>query len=83
MEPGDLMVLYTDGITEAVDESGDEYGRERLVHTIRTSRHLDPIAIVNRVFHDVEKYEAASPPADDQTMVVVKRSTPEPEEIPA
>ncbi|MGD9252643.1 MAG: PP2C family protein-serine/threonine phosphatase [Holophagae bacterium] len=83
MEPGDLMVLYTDGITEAVNENGEEYGRDRLVHTIRTSRHLDPIAIVNRVFTDVEEYEAASPPADDQTMLVVKRSAPEPEEIPA
>jgi len=81
---GDLLVLYTDGITEATGEDSDEeYGQERLAQAVRAARHLDPLAIVDRVFSDVEEFSATSPPKDDQTLVVVKRRAPEPEEIPA
>ena len=84
LDPNDLLVLYTDGITEARSEpDGEEYGRDRLIHALRTARHLDPIAIVDRVFSDVDNFTAISPPADDQTVVVVKRSASEIEEIPA
>ena len=82
--PGDLLVLYTDGITEANDNSGnEEYGRDRLLKVIRASCHLDPIAIVDRVFTDIDDFSAASPPMDDQTLVVVKRQLQTLEEIPA
>jgi sigma-B regulation protein RsbU (phosphoserine phosphatase) len=83
VEPGDLVAIYSDGLTEAEGADEEEYGRDRLVRALRTARHLDPIAIVDRVFSDVEGYSASSPPADDQTLVVVKRRAPEPEEIPA
>jgi sigma-B regulation protein RsbU (phosphoserine phosphatase) len=82
-QPGDLLVLYTDGITEAVNEAGDEYGEERLIHSARAIRHQDPIAVVDRVFSDVDEFSVGPLPADDQTLVVVKRRTLEPEEIPA
>jgi len=78
-DPGDLLVLYTDGITEATDENDEEYGSDRLTHT----RHLDPIAIVDRVFSDVDGFSVVSPPIDDQTLVVVKRRATDLEEIPA
>ena len=84
LNPGDLLALYTDGITEATGEGdSEEYGRDRLVHVLRTSRHLDPLAIVDRVYSDVEEYAAVSPPVDDQTLMIVKRRAPEIEEIPA
>jgi len=83
IEPGDLLVLYTDGITEAVNEAEEEYGQERLIHSVRTVRHQDPIAVVDRVFLDIDEFSAASTPADDQTLLVVKRSAAVPEEIPA
>jgi sigma-B regulation protein RsbU (phosphoserine phosphatase) len=82
-DPGDLLVLYTDGITEATDENDEEYGSERLTHTVRAARHLDPIAIVDRVCSDVNGFSTVSPPIDDQTLVVVKRRAADPEEIPA
>jgi sigma-B regulation protein RsbU (phosphoserine phosphatase) len=81
--PGDLLVLYTDGITEATNENDEEYGSDRLTHVVRAARHLDPIAIVDRVFSDVDGFSAVSPPIDDQTLVVVKRRVADPEEIPA
>ncbi len=84
LAPGDLLALYTDGITEAGGGAeGEEYGQDRLVHALRTARHLDPLAVVDRVFSDVEEYAAVSPAADDQTLLVIKRRSPELEEIPA
>jgi sigma-B regulation protein RsbU (phosphoserine phosphatase) len=84
LNPGDVLVLYTDGITEATgDTDGEEYGLDRLIHALRAARHLDPLAIVERVFSDVEEFAAVSPPADDQTLMVVKRRPTDLEEIPA
>lgn len=74
MRPGDVLVLYTDGITEAAaPTSGDEFGEDRLTHVVQATCHLDPVAIVDRVFTDVTDYSQSSPPADDQTVVVIKR----------
>lgn len=83
MGPGDLMVLFTDGVTEASPNGDDEYGVERLIHAVRTVRHRDPAAIVDRVFSDVAEFSRRTPPADDQTVVVVKRRLDEIEEAPA
>ncbi len=83
IEPGDVLAIYTDGITEAEGEGDEEYGRERLTRVLRKSRHLDPIAIVDRVFSDVDAFAITSPPADDQTLVVIRRRPQEDEEIPA
>ena len=83
MAPGDLLVLFTDGITEATDDNDEEYGVERLIHNLRTIRHQDPAAIVNRIFTDAAEFSRESPPADDQTVVVLKRQLPGMEEEPA
>ena len=84
MKPGDLLVLYTDGIIEArAAASQEEYGEDRLAHIVRVARHQDPVAIVDRVFSDIAEHSATTPPADDQTIVVVKRRPQEQEEAPA
>ncbi|MCU0233415.1 MAG: PP2C family protein-serine/threonine phosphatase [Thermoanaerobaculales bacterium] len=85
INPGDLLAIFTDGITEVTGAGAvaEEYGTERLVHVLRVARHLDPIAIVDRVFADVEAFSSTSPPADDQTLVVVKRMASRMEEVPA
>ncbi|MCU0304196.1 MAG: PP2C family protein-serine/threonine phosphatase [Thermoanaerobaculales bacterium] len=73
LAPGDLLVLFTDGVTEARSGGGDEYGTERLVHIVRTVRHRDPAAIVDRIFTDIAEFSQRTPPEDDQTVVVAKR----------
>ncbi len=83
MGPGDSLILFTDGVTEAANDEGEEYGADRLIHAARTSRHLDPAAMVDRIFTDVAEFTLRSPPADDQTVVIAKRQPPEPEEAPA
>jgi phosphoserine phosphatase RsbU/P len=83
MGPGDCLILYTDGVIEAVDDTGDEYGAERLIHAARTVRHRDPPAIVDRICTDLAEFSQRSPGEDDQTVVVVKRRLTEVEEAPA
>lgn len=83
MAPGDLLVMFTDGVTEATQGEDEEYGPERLIHAVRTVRHQDPAAIVDRIFTDVAEFSQQTPPADDQTVVVIKRRLGELEEAPA
>jgi sigma-B regulation protein RsbU (phosphoserine phosphatase) len=84
MEPGDVLMLYTDGITEALRPGSDEeYGMDRLAQVARAVRQLDPVALVDRVFADVTEFGGGESPSDDQTMVVVKRRPVELEEAPA
>jgi sigma-B regulation protein RsbU (phosphoserine phosphatase) len=83
MGPGDSLILFTDGVTEALDDAGDEYSVERLVHAARTVRHLDPAAMVDHICNDLADFSQRSPGEDDQTVVIVKRRVAEIEEAPA
>ena len=84
MKPGELLVLYTDGIVEAHTNSSDEeYGEDRLVHVVRAVRHLDPVAVVDRIFSDVGDFGGGDQQSDDQTVLIVKRRLAAPEEAPA
>jgi serine phosphatase RsbU (regulator of sigma subunit) len=80
MEPGDSLILFTDGASEATEDGDEEYGIDRLIHVARTNRHLDPPAMVDRIFTEVADFSQRTTPEDDQTVVVVKRMLPEPEE---
>ena len=84
LDPGDLMVLFSDGITEARGATSDEeFSEDRLARLVTSLRHLDPGAIVDRIFTDVTEYSQRVPPEDDQTVVVVKRCGPHQEVTPA
>jgi sigma-B regulation protein RsbU (phosphoserine phosphatase) len=84
MEPGDLLVLYTDGIIEArAAGSNEEYGEDRLLHVVNTARRRDPVAIVERLFSNLGEFSQVPHPTDDQTVVVVKRRSEELGEAPA
>lgn len=76
--------VLADTFTEAAPEGSlEEYGEDRLLHLVQTVRHLDPVAIVDRVFLDVGEVSEISPPTDDQTLVIVKRRPKDLEESPA
>jgi sigma-B regulation protein RsbU (phosphoserine phosphatase) len=70
--PGDLIVLYTDGITEAMDVSGELFGDETLARVLNGPRGLDPAAIRERVVREVRAFVGEADPHDDMTMVVIR-----------
>jgi phosphoserine phosphatase RsbU/P len=73
LEPGDRLVLYTDGITEAQDPEGNDYQEERLVRTLQGHAELDVTAMADGVLRDVACFRGARPQQDDITLLVVRR----------
>ncbi len=73
LSAGDSLVLYSDGITEAPDPAGEEYSEERLIRSLRDrlAHGLDVVA--DGVLPDVARFRQTRPPADDMTLLVVRR----------
>ena len=73
IEPGEVLVLYTDGITEAQNNSGSFFGTERLLATLR--EQFNPTAQIfrNAILENVQAYTGSAPRLDDVTLVVVAR----------
>ena len=70
--PGDVYVLYTDGITEATDGNGDLYSDESLARVVASQHHLDAAGIRERVIREVRAFVGDAEPHDDMTLVVIK-----------
>lgn len=73
LEPGDTLVIYSDGVTEAANQQNDEFETERLAETIRLSRHLTASQIVERIRMAVAAHAAGAPQSDDITIIAAKR----------
>jgi sigma-B regulation protein RsbU (phosphoserine phosphatase) len=72
LEPGDFFVLYSDGITEAMNSNGDEYGQERLSEVLSRSDALEAAETCDRVLAEVAAFAGSTPQHDDITLVVVR-----------
>jgi sigma-B regulation protein RsbU (phosphoserine phosphatase) len=73
MLPGDILVLYTDGITEAHSSEGDLYGEERLMQKVREFGDLSSKEIALKILEDVQTFSTNTVYNDDKTLVVIKR----------
>ncbi len=71
-QPGDLVVLYSDGITDHINTAGVEYGRGRLGKAVRANCDMRPKRLINAVFDDLDRFSTTA--FDDQTMFVMKVS---------
>jgi hypothetical protein len=70
-DDGDRLILYSDGLIEAIDDDGDPYGFERFEKTILTCGHMDAEDIKKTLLNSIRKFTRNRPPEDDQTLVVV------------
>ncbi|MCD4652779.1 serine/threonine-protein phosphatase [bacterium] len=73
LKPGDMLVMYTDGLTEARNKSKEMYGVERLKTLIQKNRGLSAQQLTELVFKRVEKFSGTKTREDDQTLVVIRR----------
>ena len=69
-EPGDTIVLYSDGISDHMSPRGEEYGRKRLGRLIGRACYRTPQDIVDAVFADLDRYNTVR--FDDQTVMIMK-----------
>jgi phosphoserine phosphatase RsbU/P len=74
LEPGDCLVLYTDGVTEALDAEGYEFGLERTIQSVRASAMHGASAIITRVIDDVRNFAGSQPQNDDITLIAIHKT---------
>jgi anti-anti-sigma regulatory factor len=72
LSPGDVLLLHSDGITEALNPDGVEFGCARLTEQLKASATLDAKAIAAKVFTAVNEFTNHAPQQDDRTLVVIK-----------
>lgn len=73
LNAGESLVLYSDGITEALDPGGEEYEEERLVRSLRNHFGQSAGAMADGVMSDLAGFRQTRPPADDVTLLIVRR----------
>ncbi|MFI5357999.1 MAG: PP2C family protein-serine/threonine phosphatase [Opitutales bacterium] len=71
--PGDVLVLYTDGITEAPNEEGKEFSGNRLADAVRTLHNRSAVELNNGILESVHRFTSETAQRDDFTLVTVKR----------
>jgi sigma-B regulation protein RsbU (phosphoserine phosphatase) len=71
-EPGDALVLFTDGVSEAMNKAQEEYGEERLERVLQLMRSGTAREILNAIHRDVQAHTVGATQSDDITMMVVK-----------
>jgi sigma-B regulation protein RsbU (phosphoserine phosphatase) len=72
LEPGDLLVLYTDGISEAMDPQDDEWGEERMIEAIKACQCYPAERIIENLMASADAFVSGAPQHDDMTLVVIK-----------
>lgn len=71
-QPGDVMVLYSDGIQDQHNRDGKEYGKKRLPSFLQKHCELPPAELAARVFDDVDRWRGEKVMHDDQTLIILK-----------
>ena len=73
LDPGDVFVMYTDGVTEVFNDEGSEFGLDGLIEVIKANHHRSAEQIQQAIHAAVSEYSGQNHVFDDVTMVVVKR----------
>jgi phosphoserine phosphatase RsbU/P len=72
LEPGDLAVLFTDGVSESMNGRNEEWGEHRLIEFVKTCHGLPALEVMNRILVAAEAFAAGAPQHDDMTLVVLR-----------
>ena len=73
LEPGDRLLLYTDGVTEAFNSADEAYGVDRLLAEVRAQGEGAATALVERICRSVTSFAGSAPQSDDITLTVLTR----------
>ena len=72
-EPGDLLIIYSDGLTESTNERGEEFGVACLLDHVWTNRHLRPSELRDGIGEAISRFVGKAHQSDDMTLVIIKR----------
>ena len=76
LRPGDLLLVFSDGLSEAQNPLGEEYGEQRLSDFVVRNRHLPADQLRRALFDEIDRWSGAQERGDDQTLVILKAATP-------
>jgi sigma-B regulation protein RsbU (phosphoserine phosphatase) len=71
---GKMLIIYSDGITEAMNKDQEEFGLERLINKLKNLRDLNAADIINSVINDIRSFVGEIPQMDDMTMMIIKNN---------
>jgi sigma-B regulation protein RsbU (phosphoserine phosphatase) len=74
LERDDCLILYTDGVTEALDGEGNEFGLDRMLHSVQASAGDGAPAVITRLIDDVRSFVGSTPQHDDITLIVIRKT---------
>jgi len=74
LDPGDALLIFTDGVVEAEDAAGTQYGVERIARVATGAHSLEPAALVDSCSRDLAAFVNGRPYADDVTMMALRRT---------
>jgi sigma-B regulation protein RsbU (phosphoserine phosphatase) len=69
---GDVVVLYTDGISEAMNAEDEEWDEDRMIASVRACRNQSALEMIERIMQDADAFVAGAPQHDDMTIMIVK-----------
>jgi sigma-B regulation protein RsbU (phosphoserine phosphatase) len=69
---GDVLLFYTDGISEAMNSIDEEWGEERMMETVRASKHRTALEMIDEIMQAADAFAAGAPQHDDMTVMIVK-----------
>ena len=72
LEPGDLLILYTDGISEAMTHDDEEWGEERMIACASKFKDQGADEVLRCLFRDADAFTAGAPQHDDMTLLVLR-----------
>ena len=75
LQDGDWLVVFTDGVVEAENVRGEEYGEQRLLFVVHTGAQVAPAALLQNLNADLDRFVAGAPQHDDITCMLVKVSS--------
>lgn len=81
LREGDVVVLYTDGVTEAINDKEEQFGQQRLIQLIDEGRGLPAQELVTRIQQGVAAFSAGQPQFDDITIMVLKAAWDEKQSV--
>jgi sigma-B regulation protein RsbU (phosphoserine phosphatase) len=70
----DCLLLYTDGVTEALDANGDEFGPDRMIECMRTSAREGAPAVITKLIDELRNFVGAQPQNDDITLIAIRKT---------
>jgi sigma-B regulation protein RsbU (phosphoserine phosphatase) len=71
---GDCLLLYTDGVTEALDANGDEFGPDRMIESVRASAPEGAPAIITGLIDELRSFVGVQPQNDDITLIAIRKT---------